>query len=214
MSLVRIAPRHVAWETDRGRIASAKFDREGDVVTVTELEYNEVESARALFDAVAAAVTASRIVGSHDALRECGFEQSGAGWVREIATVPAASAFVTLAQLEAAIRDSWGADTSEEPDVWTAENPGWGNCVVTSLVVRDYLGGEIVSAGVLRDGVRIDRHAWNRLPSGLEIDLSRDQFAGDEDFEAPEAVERFMADDTEQRYEVLAKRVRARLGRT
>jgi hypothetical protein len=39
--------------------------------------------------------------------------------------------------------------------------------------------------GVVRDGVRVDRHVWNRLPFGLAVDLSRDQFRNGERCEAP-----------------------------
>jgi hypothetical protein len=38
------------------------------------------------------------------------------------------------------------------------------------------LGGEILIADVLRDGVPVERQAWNRLESGVEIDLTREQF--------------------------------------
>lgn len=213
MSLVKLAPKHVGWKRDGGVVASARFDRDGEVMAVAELEYDDLESACALFDAVVGAVTASRLVGTSDVLGRCGFEQVSGQWVREVRPETVPPRFVTLSRLEAAIRAAWGRDTTEEPDVWTDTNPAWGNCAVTALVVRDYLGGEIVVAGVVRNGVRIDRHAWNRLPSGLEVDLSRDQFTGDEEFEAPELVDDFVAEDTEERYAILAARVRAALDR-
>jgi hypothetical protein len=95
--------------------------------------------------------------------------------------------------------------------VWSEDNPAWGNCVVTALVVRDYLGGELVIAGVVRDGVRVDRHVWNRLPSGLDVDLSRDQFRDGERYEAPQLLTESMKAGTDERYRVLAERVRDRL---
>jgi hypothetical protein len=80
---------------------------------------------------------------------------------------------------------------------------------VTAAVVQDYLGGDTLVAGVVLDGTRVDRHAWNVLPSGLTLDLTREQFRQGERFEQPhvEAVTRG------ERYELLAERVRARLAR-
>jgi hypothetical protein len=43
----------------------------------------------------------------------------------------------TLAEIEAAIRASWGRDTADKDDGWTPENPSRGQCDVTSLVVQD-----------------------------------------------------------------------------
>ena len=70
----------------------------------------------------------------------------------------------TLAQLEEAIRGAWSEDTAEEDDGWTPENPSRGQCDITTLVVQDLLGGEVLAADVFLDGVRIEAHMWNRLP--------------------------------------------------
>jgi hypothetical protein len=135
--------------------------------------------------------------------------------VRDLAPEPDADASraVTLAELEQAIRASWTREISEEPDKWSEENPAYGCCAVTSMVVRDYLGGELVIAGVVKDGVRVDRHVWNVLPSGLAVDLSRDQFRNGEQYEAPQPLHEFTVEGTQERYELLAARVRERLGR-
>ncbi|HUJ55671.1 MAG TPA: hypothetical protein VLW49_06755 [Gaiellaceae bacterium] len=82
----------------------------------------------------------------------------------------------TLAEIETAIRASWGLDTAEEDDGWTPENPSRGQCDVTSLVVHDIFGGELLAAQVFREGEQIEWHMWNRLPGGVEVDLTRDQF--------------------------------------
>src|SRR5258708_5250517 len=83
---------------------------------------------------------------------------------------------LTLAQLEEAIRSAWSLDTAEEDDGWTPENPSRGQCDITTLVVHDFVGGEILAADVYLDGERIEAHMWNRLVSGIEVDLTRDQF--------------------------------------
>lgn len=128
----------------------------------------------------------------------------------------------TLAQLEEAIRQSWGPDTVDPDDGWSAENPARGHCDVTALVVNDLIGGELAAADVFLDGRRIMGHMWNRLPSGIEIDLTREQFVQGEVLGEPRFVVRppdsVLADPAHARhhrflqYQVLAERVRARLG--
>jgi hypothetical protein len=121
---------------------------------------------------------------------------------------------LTLAELEQAIRDSWGPETAD-PGEWKPENPSSCQCAITMLVVHDYLGGELLSADVIRAGERVDGHMWNRLPSGLEIDLTREQFHAGEMIGVPRVRDR-PAPDPEQdplyaRYELLRDRVRVRL---
>jgi hypothetical protein len=124
----------------------------------------------------------------------------------------------TLAEIEEAIRASWGPDTVDPDDGWTAENPARGQCDVTSLVVHDIFGGELLAAGVFRDGERVESHMWNRLPGGIELDLTRDQFRNGEAIGEPSVRVRPSRFDPEHpryhRYEaylILARRVRERL---
>jgi hypothetical protein len=215
MSLVELAPRQVGWQTNDGVSASLKLKREGDDVAIASIEYDDPASARELVNAVADVITAPRIVGGDDVLEHCGFESDGGRWVREL-TVEAApdelTRAVTLSQLEAAIRASWSAETSDRPESWTPDNPAYQQCDVTARVVRDYLGGEILVAGVVLAGLRVDRHAWNRLASGLVVDLTREQFRDGERLEAPTVNDVVRIDRNPERYELLASRVRAALG--
>src|ERR1041385_223121 len=82
----------------------------------------------------------------------------------------------TLAQLERAVREAWSEDTADAENAWSPENPSCGQCDITSLVVHDLIGGELLAADVFLDGERVEAHMWNRLPSGLEVDLTREQF--------------------------------------
>ncbi|MBA3841663.1 MAG: hypothetical protein H0X39_03430 [Actinobacteria bacterium] len=125
----------------------------------------------------------------------------------------------TLTQLEDAIRASWGPDTVDPDDGWSPENPARGHCDVTCLVVNDLVGGELMASDVYLGDERIMGHMWNRLPSGLEVDLTREQFTDGEELRNATAHQRpatFEPSHPRQhRYEqylVLAARVRGRLG--
>ncbi|MFF8659065.1 hypothetical protein ACF07H_33725 [Streptomyces huasconensis] len=83
-----------------------------------------------------------------------------------------------LSDIEAALRDSWGADTADpgSSEAWAPDNPERDQCGVTTLVVNDLLGGDLVLGEVHVGGERTGYHWWNRWASGVEIDLTRAQF--------------------------------------
>ena len=121
-----------------------------------------------------------------------------------------------LADIEAAVRESWGPDTappSHRPH-WSPDNPARDQCGVTAMVLNDLLGGELLRGVVRVDGVQTDFHWWNRLGEGVEIDLTREQFAPEEIVSAGEVIPRpphftRLRDE----YELLRSRVLARLTR-
>jgi len=77
--------------------------------------------------------------------------------------------------LEKALDNSWSKFTSSDPFKWTKDNPSYGQCAVTSLVVQDYLGGEIVWANVmLVDGKEVS-HYFNKIDN-IEKDFTIKQF--------------------------------------
>ena len=78
-----------------------------------------------------------------------------------------------LTTLERRLQREWCRETSADPEHWSGQNPAWGQCAVTALIVQDTLGGEFLRARI--DGVS---HYWNRLPSGENVDLTRHQFVG------------------------------------
>jgi len=199
VTLVDLEPGLVGWELDGELVASVRAERRGDELALHSLTCIDDEHGRALVDAIAGVATAATL-------------SLEGGGLRSIAPVPAPpDGAVTLRALEEAIRAAWGRDTSDEPEDWSEDNPACGQCATTSLLVRDYLGGEILVAGVVRDGRRVNRHAWNRLPSGLMLDLTREQFRNGEQFEAPSAELPLITNRHPERYGLLAERVRARL---
>lgn len=214
MGLVDLGRRRLGWQEDAALVASVRLERNGDEIQIRSIDHDAVAHARALLEAVAGIVEASRLTGSDAVLGDCGFSHDGRRWVRDVVAAPApesAVSAVTLGELEAAIRSAWGSDTTDEPGLWSRENPALGQCAVTALVVRDHLGGEIVVAGVVRDGRRVGRHAWNRLPSGLAVDVTREQFRAGETFEEPHVPDFLLTERHPERYALLAERVEAKL---
>ncbi|MBI5355966.1 MAG: hypothetical protein HZB68_05930 [Candidatus Aenigmarchaeota archaeon] len=74
-------------------------------------------------------------------------------------------------KLKRALRMSWSKETSYYGKDWDEENPSYGQCAVTALVVQDYLGGEILRGET--DGY--GPHFWN-VVDGKEVDYTRGQF--------------------------------------
>jgi 8-oxo-dGTP pyrophosphatase MutT (NUDIX family) len=83
-------------------------------------------------------------------------------------------------------------------------------------VVQDMLGGDLLMAEVrTADGSRQGVHYWNRLPGGVDLDFTREQFRGGEVVGDPRQIER-PQDVTRGRlaghYHLLAARVNRALG--
>ncbi|MGV8162845.1 MAG: YunG family protein [Candidatus Nanoarchaeia archaeon] len=76
-----------------------------------------------------------------------------------------------LSTLTAALRKSWNKDTCHLPisNNWSNKNRALGQCIVTALIVQDYFGGEILHC-------KHTHHHWNRISTGEEIDLTKEQF--------------------------------------
>ncbi|MFF8843163.1 hypothetical protein ACF08N_10575 [Streptomyces sp. NPDC015127] len=124
----------------------------------------------------------------------------------------------TLTGIEAALRASWAADTCSPDDVaraaWTEDNPAWGHCDITALVVHDLFGGDLAVGEVWLGGEQHGYHWWNVLPSGVEIDLTRDQFRDGQTVTGRRTVPRPVGRPLRRagEYELLRDRVEARLG--
>ncbi|MFA6073803.1 MAG: hypothetical protein WC758_06845 [Candidatus Woesearchaeota archaeon] len=77
-----------------------------------------------------------------------------------------------LHALISALRKSWNKDTCHLSisNNWSKDNRAYGQCVVTALIVQDYFGGEILHC-------EHTHHHWNKISSGEEIDLTKEQFS-------------------------------------
>src|SRR3954454_1714747 len=162
----------IGWSRDGDLVACAGVERiDADEVAVRALASRDDQDATSLLDAIAGAATASRIVAAADVAAASAFHSAGFSadpthgrLVRLLDEPPAPvdrTHATSLHEIEAAVREAWGRETSDDPDEWSEANRARGQCAVTALVVRELLGGDILVANVLRNGVRVDRHAWN-----------------------------------------------------
>ena len=68
----------------------------------------------------------------------------------------------------------WTAETSSSP-YWLPENPSQGQCVPTSLIIQDHIGGEIMRGTVHLESGRTDSHYWN-LVGDKHLDVTAYQY--------------------------------------
>jgi len=79
---------------------------------------------------------------------------------------------VDIENLRGLFLNAWDSDTSfpANKDKWTRENPSFGHCAVTALIVNDFFGGLILYN-------KKHHHYWNVISDGTIIDLTKDQWA-------------------------------------
>ncbi|MFE9924731.1 hypothetical protein ACFYQA_25040 [Streptomyces sp. NPDC005774] len=122
-----------------------------------------------------------------------------------------------LLDLDRALRASWAADTCSPDDMadWQPANPACGQCDITALIVNDVFGGDLMVGEVYLEGAQRGFHWWNRLSSGVELDLTREQFQRGQTVTATRVVER-PSGPLPRRWEeylLLRERVTKHLGR-
>lgn len=107
---------------------------------------------------------------------------------------------VDLPEFRSKIRHAWCQETSANPD-WSENNSALGQCAVTSLIIQDLFGGEL-----LRTKINEVSHYYNKLPDGKIVDLTREQFGHIKTEEVPETRTREFVlsfPDTNSRYQKL-----------
>ncbi len=82
-----------------------------------------------------------------------------------------------ISGLKKTLKKSWSKETSFDPKNWTPENPAWGQCLITALIVQDFFGGKILEGKVKIPGrTKCCAHYWNEPSDGQETDLTKEQF--------------------------------------
>lgn len=122
---------------------------------------------------------------------------------------------MTIQDLKVAIEKSWSRETSYSPDNWNANNPAFGQCAVTALVINDYLGGQILNCEVTLPNNEKISHYFNFI-NNSEIDLTKIQFPIGSNFSKSfekkkdfDSVRDYMLSNsnTKSRYELLKTKV-------
>lgn len=110
---------------------------------------------------------------------------------------------MNLELLRKAIESSWDKDTCYPPmrKEYSKNNPAYGQCHCTTLVINDYLGGEILEY-IFKD----ETGHYSNYINGAEIDFTRCQFSPDEVFPEPRIIQRSNTKNTEE-YFILKRRV-------
>lgn len=72
------------------------------------------------------------------------------------------------------IREAWCRETASPGCAkdWSEDNPAFGQCAVTALLIQEIYGGELLRTYVEGFG----SHYYNLLPDGTTVDLTSDQF--------------------------------------
>lgn len=110
--------------------------------------------------------------------------------------------FTTPIDLYRALATVWAADTASPAAGWSATTPARNHCSVTSLVVQDHFGGEI-----LKTATSGGTHFYN-LIEGRRWDLTVSQFAEPIPFDdVPVSRATAFADTSEQKYALLVARL-------
>lgn len=82
----------------------------------------------------------------------------------------------SLHDIIAALEMAWGADTTYDADGWSKDNKARGQCVVSSLVVQDYLGGDLLRYSIDEEDLR-ETHYANLLEHGVVVDTTASQYS-------------------------------------
>lgn len=121
----------------------------------------------------------------------------------------------SIQQLTQALHSSWGADTCFDTSEWTEGNAARGQCTVSSLIVQDYFGGELLRYQV-NEGDLSEKHYCNVLDDGTVIDTTGSQYKNPVNLrvkpvdlgEFTSVRNRCLSDEnTKRRYELLKSRV-------
>ena len=65
--------------------------------------------------------------------------------------------------LEALLGKCWKRETSAGPEGWTGENPAWGQCAVTALVVQDFGGDKTLNLVFNQPNMTIEKASGGLL---------------------------------------------------
>ncbi|QHJ01042.1 hypothetical protein GT347_25480 [Xylophilus rhododendri] len=110
--------------------------------------------------------------------------------------------FATPLDLYRALISVWSSDTASPPNGWSPSNAAMNHCSVTSLIVQDYFGGEILNTKTSGG-----THFYN-LIDGVRWDLTANQFSEPipyEDLRSSRDIS--IGDTSDQKYRLVVERL-------
>jgi hypothetical protein len=115
-----------------------------------------------------------------------------------------------LEEVKNILENAWCKETAHSSawESYEQKPKSTGQCAVTTLVVNDYFGGEIIRGYAT---VYKISHYWNRI-NGVDVDFTRDQFDPNVQFDDVQTRTREYLEsnaDTMNRYHLLKERVEA-----
>lgn len=120
----------------------------------------------------------------------------------------------SLQDISKALHAPWSADTAYDPKDWSEDNKARGQCVVSSLIMQDYFGGELIRYEINKASLH-ETHYANIL-NGVVIDTTASQYKNPVTMRVKPANlknfaslrEKLLADDsTKRRYGILKAHV-------
>ncbi|MGF6854497.1 YunG family protein [Paraburkholderia sp. CI3] len=121
---------------------------------------------------------------------------------QEAQTPAVSKPFATPIDLYRVLARVWAGDTSSPTHAWSSTNPAQNHCSVTSLIMQDYFGGEILTTRTSGG-----THFYN-LIDGSRWDLTVSQFAEPIPFDDTRSSrEAAFADTSREKYELLKSRL-------
>lgn len=114
-------------------------------------------------------------------------------------------------KLKLALQKSFSKETSQGKGEWLENNPVYGHCALASLIVQDWLGGEIAPVWANTPDGRQIKH-FNNLIGGITIDATVAQFPQGTEFIKREfggdvRQELLKHKDTQEKYLILKEKV-------
>lgn len=115
----------------------------------------------------------------------------------------ARSPFATPVDLYRVLLRVWSGETASPTNAWAQSNPAQNHCSVTSLIVQDYFGGEILTTKTVGG-----THFYNAI-EGKRWDLTVSQFSEPVPFDdTPSTREAALADTSKEKYDLLSSRLK------
>jgi hypothetical protein len=116
--------------------------------------------------------------------------------------------FSTPKDLYRALNQVWAGDTASPPDSWSQQSPAKNHCSVTSLIVQDHFGGEILSTKTSGG-----THFYNKI-NGIKWDLTVSQFGEPEPYDDTlSSREVALRDTSDHKYNLLTMRLKQCAGK-